>query len=197
MENVFIDGNMMCQKEIAAPRRQRMDNQWVWVWTERDHLKFYLPLWTGHYRDGGKLAPVRILSRLLSVFLGSHVQGPKWVGFIVESVALVSTRMWQGFPLILILLSHWLCKGITDSTSQENPWESHQHFRGRYGGLWAAVKGFNRASECITIFSPVCQLGAMDTQISEPCFDDGHRGCKRGPGVLGFWLWSCCSWQII
>lgn len=60
MGNVFIDGNMLCQKEIAAPRGERMDNQWVQIWKERDHLKFYLPLWIGHYRDGEKLTLVRI-----------------------------------------------------------------------------------------------------------------------------------------
>lgn len=43
------------------------------------------------------------------------------LGFKVESVAPVSTRRWQDFPLILILVSSWFFKGHTDSSVPENP----------------------------------------------------------------------------
>lgn len=35
------------------------------------------------------------------------------VGFKGESKARVLTTIWQAFPLVLILVSPWLCKGIT------------------------------------------------------------------------------------
>lgn len=44
-------------------------------------------------------------------------------GFKVDSVAPVSTRIWQGFPLLLILVSPWLFKKITDNRLLENPLE--------------------------------------------------------------------------
>lgn len=34
-------------------------------------------------------------------------------GVIIESIAPVSTKIWQVFPLVLILVSPWLFKGIT------------------------------------------------------------------------------------
>ena len=40
--------------------------------------------------------------------------------FKVDSVNLVSTRLWQGFPLILILVSPWLFKAITGNSLLEN-----------------------------------------------------------------------------
>lgn len=45
---------------------------------------------------------------------------------IVESVALISTGTWQDFPLILILFSFWLFKGVTGSSLPKNPLGSHQ-----------------------------------------------------------------------
>lgn len=42
------------------------------------------------------------LHRLLPVFPGFNLQAPNQVGFKVESAALLSTRIWQDFPLILI-----------------------------------------------------------------------------------------------
>lgn len=45
------------------------------------------------------------------------------VGFEVESSALVSTGIWQGFLLILSLVSLWLFKG---SSLPETPLELYQ-----------------------------------------------------------------------
>ena len=42
------------------------------------------------------------------------------LGFKVESVAPVSTRIWQGFPSILILVFPQLSTGITGSSLLEN-----------------------------------------------------------------------------
>ena len=72
------------------------------------------------------------------------------VGFKVESVALVSTRIWQGFPLILILVHRWLFKGITGNSLPKNLLASHQLWEGpiwraslwgRYGTIQVDVEG--------------------------------------------------------
>jgi len=31
------------QKTIAIPRRKRVNNQWAWIWKERDNVKFNFP----------------------------------------------------------------------------------------------------------------------------------------------------------
>lgn len=45
------------------------------------------------------------------------------VGCKVGSVTPVSTRIWQGFPFISILISPWLFKGMTGGNLPENPSE--------------------------------------------------------------------------
>lgn len=47
-----------------------------------------------------------------------------------------------------------------------------------------------------TIFFPMSCLIANETPISGTVFYDGPAG-GGGPGVLGFWPWSCCSCQAI
>ena len=32
-------------KAIAIPRRKRVNNQWAWIWKERDNVKFNFPLY--------------------------------------------------------------------------------------------------------------------------------------------------------
>ena len=71
----------------------------VWIWEGRDIVKFYILLSTGHYRwrcgraDLGKnfhllLAPARLFKDPAYRF---------YVGFKVDSVAPIFTRIWQGF----------------------------------------------------------------------------------------------------
>lgn len=55
--------------------------------------------------------------------------------FKVESVPWVSTRIWQGFSLILLFVSPWLFKGVTGSGLAENPSESRVPEKGSYRGL--------------------------------------------------------------
>lgn len=82
------------------------------------------------------LTLVRILPlhQLLSDFSGSHLQAPEQVRFKVEGVALISTRIWQGFPLICSLVSPWLLMGITGSSLPVNHSESHQPWEGTIWG---------------------------------------------------------------
>lgn len=118
----------------------------------------------------GMLTLVRILClhQLLSAFPGSHLQAPEQVGFKVEGVALISTRIWQGFPLIFILVSSWLFKGITSSSLPVNHSESHQPWE---GPTWS---GYGHLSWCGRVwqnflrqfFLPVSCLIANDTLIS-------------------------------
>lgn len=55
-------------------------------------------------------------------------------GFKIENDAPVSTRIWQGFPLILLLVSPWLFKGISGSTLPEDISESCQLWERPFGG---------------------------------------------------------------
>lgn len=52
------------------------------------------------------------------------------VGFKVESVAPESTKIWQGFLLILISVSPRLFKGIIGNSLPENPLEFHHLWLG-------------------------------------------------------------------
>lgn len=97
------------KKAITVSRRGRINNQWVWIWKGRDGIKFYLSqLGTRNmFRrgDSGKnshpLPASDSFPRIASV--GFRVG--------VKSVPLMSTWIWQGFSLILVF--HWLFKGIT------------------------------------------------------------------------------------
>ena len=92
--------------------------------------------------------------------------------FKVESVAPVSTRTWQGFPLILILVSPWLFKGTAGRSLLESPWESFQLLE---GSIWGPPLGVDtRAFELLlknlleslrTILFPVSQLVTVETSI--------------------------------
>lgn len=57
-------------------------------------------------------------------FPGSHLQVR--VRITVESGRSLSTRIWQVFPLILILVFPWLFEGITGISLLENPSVSPQ-----------------------------------------------------------------------
>lgn len=69
---------------------------------------------------------------LQSVFLGSHLQSPKRVGFKAENVVAVPNRIWQGFFINVHLTSSLVFKGIIGSNLLENPfrlpqpWEKHR-----------------------------------------------------------------------
>ena len=54
-------------------------------------------------------------------FLLQGICCPTRVGIKVERIALVSTRIGQAFPLILIFASPWLFKDITGSSLPESP----------------------------------------------------------------------------
>lgn len=70
-------------------------------------LNFYLSFSIRCYTDLEELTLVRILALpwLLPVFPGSHPQTSELMRFKVESIASVSTRIWQDFPFLLILVS--------------------------------------------------------------------------------------------
>lgn len=93
-------------------------------------MTFYLSLLTGHYRDPGEPAPVRILifCQLLSIFLGSHLQALGQMKLKSgENVAQVSTEL-GSFLINFILVSPWLIKGMAreslgvPSTREVPPW---------------------------------------------------------------------------
>ena len=123
-------------------------------------------------------------------------------GFKIQTVALISTRIWQGFLLILILVSPWLFKGIIGSSLLENPSESCQLWEGLiwglsfevgYGGIRVGVKEFDKIFED-KLFSSV-PVNCKWDRFPGQCFDDGPLGkCNEGgTGVLAFWPWSLCS----
>ena len=171
-------------------------------------MEFYLPLLPWHCRDLRELTLVRILAlhQLLAVFPGSHLQAPEWVGFKVESVALVSARIWQDFPLILILVSPWIFKRIIgrhlpENFSQSFPsWEATTwgpSFEDRYGGAQLVWKDLTTFLRITFLWCPGCI--EMRYQFLGQCFDDGPPGgCNgEGPGVvLGFGPWSSCSYEV-
>lgn len=35
------------KKAIAIPEREKINNQLVWIWKERENVQFYFPLLTG------------------------------------------------------------------------------------------------------------------------------------------------------
>lgn len=124
------------------------------------------------------------------------------MGFKIESMVLLSTRIWYSF--LLILISRWLFKGITFIYFLGNlleycqPWEEPTwwpSFKGSYGTLESVWNELTKPSK--TIFFPVSWFIANETPISGPVFYDatlgGHN--SRDPGVLGFWPWSCCSYR--
>ena len=68
----------------------------------------------------------------------------------VNKFAEESTRVWQSFPLKLILILVFLClfEGITGSILPENPLESpinpgRSYFKGRYRGVGVGVAIFD------------------------------------------------------
>ena len=93
-------------KKKKKKKEGKKERQWlslgeeeVWIWEGRDIVKFYILLSTGHYRwrcgraDLGKnfhllLAPARLFKDPAYRF---------YVGFKVDSVAPIFTRIWQGF----------------------------------------------------------------------------------------------------
>lgn len=64
----------------------------------------------------------------METFLLREICCPMRAGFKVESVAPISTKIWQGFPLISV--SQWLFKGITGNSLPENPSKSYQPWEG-------------------------------------------------------------------
>lgn len=76
--------NKTSNKTIAIAVRERIDNEWVWIWNGRGDMKFYFLLFVGHYRDYRELTLVKtlILCWLLSILPESPLQ------------ALVSARIW-------------------------------------------------------------------------------------------------------
>ena len=87
---------------------------------------FYLSVSTRHDRSPGQLTLVRILILLLAFanFLWIPSADSR-----VNKFAEESTRIWQSFPLILILVSLCLFEGITGSILPENPSEFHQSWK--------------------------------------------------------------------
>lgn len=67
------------------------------------------------------------------------------MGVKVESLAPVSTDIWQIFPLVLILVSPWLFKGIISNSLLAIP-ESHQLWKVLYGDppLEVGVRAFEK-----------------------------------------------------
>ena len=129
------------KKAITVSRRGKINNQWVWIWKGRDDIKFYLSqLGTRNmFRrgDSGKnsrpLPASDNFPRITSVGFRVDVK--------VKSVPLMSTWIWQGFSLILV--SHWLFKGITRkslrvlSTLREA--QLGALLEGKYGGVCKAI----------------------------------------------------------
>ena len=121
--------------EIVIPWRERVDNQWApqnqihkILYLERKKQQKILSSFLDHllHTDSGDLKLKRILTFgwLLPVFPGCPLQSPEPVGVKVETVALVSTRILQNFPLFLILVSPWLFKWMMGSSLLKNPSES-------------------------------------------------------------------------
>lgn len=82
------------------------------------------------------------------------------VGFEVESVAPVSTRIWQSFSLILIVVSPCVFKGITGNSLPENPPEFHQLWE---GPMWVPpsevdIRTFKKNLYRVVESLPVSQL---------------------------------------
>ena len=137
--------------EIIVSGREKTDNQQIPQNKPQNQIHKNLDLerkgqheilpssLNGLYRDLRQLTLVRILTLcwFLPVFPGSHLQAP--CRFKAENVASESTRIWQSFPLILILVLTWLFKGITGSSLSENPSESCQLRRGTIWRLLSSV----------------------------------------------------------
>ena len=93
------------------------------------------------------------------------------MGFKIESVAPVATRIWQDFPSVLILVSHRLLKGITGSSLSEGPLESHQLWEGTIWGpsLGADMGAFELMWK--NLYQALeSQLVTTETLISGPVF---------------------------
>lgn len=132
-----FSGHKMKQEGNSCPW-DRKDQQPMGLGKEGTTWNFTFLSWLGTTdRDPGELTLVRILPfcGLLPAFPGSHPRSPEWVRFKVESVPQVSTRIWQGFSLILLFVSPWLFKGVTGSGLAENPSESRVPEKGPYRGL--------------------------------------------------------------
>ena len=50
------------KKAIGVSRRERINNQWVWIWKRRDNMKFYLSLSGTTSIYSGELTLVRFSS---------------------------------------------------------------------------------------------------------------------------------------
>ena len=81
------------------------------------------PVTTGRFRRSDTEKNSYLLLASASFLRIPSAVSPEPVGVKVETVALVTTRIWQHFPLILILVSPWLFKWMRGSSLLKNPSE--------------------------------------------------------------------------
>lgn len=127
---------------------------------------------------------------------------PMRVSFQVESAALVSTRIWQGFPFIFILASSWLFKGllvIVYWRIPQNPWTLGGvvlglPFESRYGTFKLMMKNLHKVFEDNS-FPSVPDDYNWDTNFWANVLIMDSWGCNAGgPGIiLSLWPWSSYS----
>lgn len=117
----------------------------------------------------------------------------------VESVASISTWIWQDFPLMSFY--PWLFKGITGISLLENPSELCQPWRGPCGGPPSRVD-MGYSNWCGRIWqnlrgqsSPVSQLIVNGTLISGLvfCWWTPRRVQSGKPRYFRFLAWRYCS----
>lgn len=119
----------------------------------------------------------------------------------VESVAPVSTRIWQDSLLTLILVSPGLVKGLSHSCLQDKSLKSSE--TEPYGPLSGADMGHLSwcGRICIRPLRKIffqCPSGLqMRQQLLDKHLDHGPSGEHNTPSVvLGAWPWSCRSCEI-
>lgn len=114
------------------------------------------------------------------------------VGF---KVAPVASRIWQGFPLILIVVTPCLFKGISDSIYQKVP-QSPISFRRRSteGSGLGALRNLHRTLRD-NLFSGVPVDYKRDIGPWDRLLMMGPRRmwCGRSRCYFELWLWISCS----
>ena len=119
------------------------------------------------------------------------------VRFKVESVAPVSTRIWQDSLLTLILVSPGLVKGLSHSCLQDKSLKSSE--TEPYGPLSGAFelvwKDLHKTFE--ENFFPVSQGITHEAAALDEHVDHGPPGEHNTPSVIiGAWPWSCHSCEV-
>lgn len=154
-----------------------------------------------HQGDPGELTLVRILTLcwLKPVFPGSHLQVSEQVGFKVESIALVSSRIWQSFLLIFHLVSpclfyenKWQMTG--DSTNTGGAHMQIPLLRTDMAAIWVCGKGFDKTFQD-NLFSSIDYKWDTNfwARVSIPRLVSWGWPCY----FHVFWPWSFCCCKSV